>query len=828
MYDVPMPLTPRTLRLTFAVAAVLLLAVVAGSFFYARYRVRQAIREIPKKLGIEIQQTAQGFSFSKSVGDRTLFKISAAKTIQYKAGQRAELHDVTIIVYGKQANRFDQIYGTVFDYDPQAATFSAPGEVEIDLEGDASGLQHPDQAPPRELKNPIHLKTSGLVFNQTTGIAETRERIEFRTPQAHGEARGVRYDTSAATLTIESDIHIFAAAGTVPCPNPHGHGARAEPAAASAQKTSVTSTPPPDCVPPEVTAAHGVITKEPLAATLDEVRGQRGADTFSADHVRLLFRRDTTVESAVASGNVAAQRAGARPANFHAGEIELAMGAKNELRTAVLSGHPVFDAAGPKTTHGEAGRVQVDFLARNRVAHIRATENVKLAEKTPPSAGNRGARNSPATNGQRPATQDLQLAASTLDLNIRAGKFLERAWTTGPSQLTMVEPAAGPGAPTTTTASAARFDANFHPSNRPKMLHGAGDARIVSATPGEPERVTTSAELQVDFAPDGALATLQQWGDFHYQEGARSATAPSATYTASDQTFALSGGARYVDNSPSPVPGSPSGSATGMGESGGLTLAANTIRFSRRTGDVTAQGEVKTTYTDLKPAAGGALLGSGAPVHVTAQSLSASRQTGIARFLGGARLWQDANIVEAPLLEFDRQKRSLLARAVAAAGQPRVTTSFVQTDKSGKLTPVTVMAGQLSYSDLDRQAHLAGGVVLRGGDATVSAERADVTLLPRASAAAAAPGGAAPPSQLQQIVAQGQVRIETPKRHATGEKLVYTAADGKYVLTGGPPSIFDAEKGNLTGTSLTFFSRDDTVLVEGGTGRAVTQKRVTR
>jgi len=29
--------------------------------------------------------------------------------------------------------------------------------------------------------------------------------------------------------------------------------------------------------------------------------------------------------------------------------------------------------------------------------------------------------------------------------------------------------------------------------------------------------------------------------------------------------------------------------------------------------------------------------------------------------------------------------------------------------------------------------------------------------------------------------------------------LVYTAADDKFVLTGGPPSIFDAERGKITG-----------------------------
>ena len=43
--------------------------------------------------------------------------------------------------------------------------------------------------------------------------------------------------------------------------------------------------------------------------------------------------------------------------------------------------------------------------------------------------------------------------------------------------------------------------------------------------------------------------------------------------------------------------------------------------------------------------------------------------------------------------------------------------------------------------------------------------------------------------------------------------MIYTASDEKYVLSGGRPSIFDAERGVTTGDSLTFYNRSDTVLV---------------
>jgi lipopolysaccharide export system protein LptA len=73
------------------------------------------------------------------------------------------------------------------------------------------------------------------------------------------------------------------------------------------------------------------------------------------------------------------------------------------------------------------------------------------------------------------------------------------------------------------------------------------------------------------------------------------------------------------------------------------------------------------------------------------------------------------------------------------------------------------------------------------------------------------------------------VVVQQPTRRADGQNLVYTAADQKFVLTGGPPSIFDAERGRTTGVSLTFFRRDGRVLVEGeASSPVVTQTRVAR
>jgi lipopolysaccharide export system protein LptA len=83
--------------------------------------------------------------------------------------------------------------------------------------------------------------------------------------------------------------------------------------------------------------------------------------------------------------------------------------------------------------------------------------------------------------------------------------------------------------------------------------------------------------------------------------------------------------------------------------------------------------------------------------------------------------------------------------------------------------------------------------------------------------------------KLDKIVAREQVIVTQPDRRASGDLLIYTAVNDKFTMTGGPPSIFDAERGKITGVSLTFFRRDDRVLVEGNNSTpTVTQTQVAR
>ena len=742
-----MPLDPKRLRRWFAAAAIVVVAISLAYYLYERIHVWRVVERVPGKMGVEVQQSTQGFTLSKSEAGRTIFTVHASKAMQYKEGGRAELHDVSILVYGRRSDRFDQIHGDNFEYDPKSGDIIAHGDVAIDLEGDAQGPVRPDQATPVELKNPVHLKTSGLRFNQKTGAAETREKIEFRTPQAAGSAVGATYDSKSNTLTLGSQVQVETLEGAT------------------------------------ILARHGIVTQNPRRVVLEAARVKRPTSDIDAGQLTLFLRDDNSVSRMAATGEVRGITLGENPARVEAAQGDFALGPKNELQSGVLFGGVKFQQEGPSPFHGTAGRATLAFGPKNVLTQIQAREGVWFLQ------------DQRATTSQ--AAQTVEMASDALDLFL-ADERLEHGVTGGAARIT-VRPQTPSASQGDTVITAGRFEMSFGADSRLRALHGEPDARIVASTPGQPDKVSSSRTLDVAFnSSDGGIASVVQQGDVRYNDAQRSAFAREARYTPGDENLILTGSPRWT-------------------EAGGATTA-RVLKLNRSTGDAFAEGEVKTTYRETRPQPGGALLGGSEPIHVTADSMTAHRQTSTATYSGSARLWQGSNIVEAPVIEFDRTNRVLNANG---ARQP-VSIVFVQNDGKAKGTPVTVTSSLLTYSDPQHRAIFRGGVLLKSTDGTVSADQADVLLRPKGQSSGVR--GTSDASQIEEIVAQGHVVVQQPSRKAVGNTMTYTAADGKYVLSGGRPSIFDAEHGITTGDSLTFYSRDDTVLAGSGSAtRTVTQ-----
>ena len=758
-----MPVFITRLRRWFAAGALALLLLVAGVYFYARLRVQNALKKVPEKIGLEIQQSATGFTISKSEQGRTWFKIEASKAVQFKQGGRARLHDVTVTIYGRDSSRYDRISGADFDYNPQTGDVTAQGEVQIDLQANPGGTVNPDQSAPSSLKNPIHLKTSGLVFNQKTGDASTRERVEFALRQARGSAVGVRYLAGSGELTLESQVNILTG------------------------KPGET-----------LTAARAMIVKNKHQIWLDHPLLSDGARRCQSEQATMFLGPDNRVRRILATGNISIQTDTDPISKAHGDQLELLMGEKRDgLRTAILSGNVIAEMAGAQPMQASAGQVVLDFGSRNQVTKVHTEENVRLIRH----------QNSPdATH----PSQDLELTASAVDFFLSNNR-LDHAETSGAAQIAIHPAGASDGQETVVTAG--KLESHFDDSGQLATVHGAPDARIVNRNPGQPDRVSTSRMVDATFHPGRGIESLVQQGRVVYHDGDREAWSDLGRYTPADQILMLTGSPRVSE--------------------GGMTTTAQTMRLERATGNAFADGDVKSTYSDLAPQPDGALLASSSPIHVTARSMTLHRASATAFYRGGSRLWQDANVVEAPTIDFDRDHRSLVAQGtlgqgVSAQGVPiqPVSTVLVQTDSRGNSTPVAITCSQLTYADDKRKAHFEGNVLAKAADLTITSRQMDAFLQARGRAA---DNRSLSAGKLDKIVATGDVVATQPQRQADGEHLVYIAGEDKFVLTGGSPSIFDAEHGKITGVSLTFFRHDDRVLVEGNSSSpAVTQTRVAR
>jgi lipopolysaccharide export system protein LptA len=526
----------------------------------------------------------------------------------------------------------------------------------------------------------------------------------------------------------------------------------------------ITSTGPRKAT---ITGQSATITKNPSRIVMQSAKVEELQRVISADKVTVFMDDDNNIERVVGSGNLHASSTGAKAFEINAPEGELEMAGANQARRGILSGGVTFASKGNSPAEGKAGKILLTFAADNRLSKARAEDSVQLK--------------------QGPAGKSQELHAVALDLSVKDGRRLEKAVTSGgPAEIVREQ------APGKTTISAGHFETVFNDQNRPVSLYGTPDAKIVDSVPGKPDRILNSRELTAKFNDKGEIISADQTGDFHYQEGTQTASAERAKYAAAEETIVLSGSPRVIDANQ------------------GITLTAESIQLNRKSRNAFAQDNVKTTYSKMGAQPGGAMLGSADPIHVTGSSATMNSSTGVARYTK-ARLWQGPNIVEALTISFDRTKRSLQAQGGQGG---RVASVFVQKDKNGKLTPVNVTSDRLSYVDAERRAVFSGNVVVHAQDAMITSATVQVILLPKKGQAENQSA-----SQLERIEAQGDIKIEQGSRKATGNKLVYTAAEEKMVLTGTPeklPSIFDAERGQISGDSLTFFTHDGRVLVDSG------------
>ncbi len=803
--------TIERIRTVILVAGILLVVGLGVFLALGRFRSPFSKRDLPKKLGIDIRQEANGFTHAEFHAGHALFKITASKVEQLK-NDRFRLHAVKIETYDPKGGGTDRIEGSEFEYDQSAGIAMAAGPVEITLErprtvrpgvkstkASAQGKTVSTAPGPDQ----IHVKTTGLVFNQKTGVASSSQHVEFALPQGWGSAMGASFDSQKGLLILPSAVDIHSRRGA-------------------------------DSI--EIQAQHAEFDRSTNLCQLTAGTALYRGGTAHANLATVRFRDDgTAAELDVRSGFVLSTVTGG-----HLGAMQgsLVFNAHNQPISGHLEGGVALDSVSEgRKVHGTAPTANLQFGPEGelRLAHLERGVQFASEEET--------------GTGAVPIYSRRAWTSPVADVTFRsAGKGpLEIDSLRGLGGVVVTsETQRGKGTPARARMTADEVTGSFGAGSALTAMVGVGHASLEQTSETGTQQTTSGDRLEAHFAgmpaarkaggekPGAAAGQIQSAIVSGHvvlvQQTASSGKSTPSTLraTAERADYAGAGESLHLTGSPHV-------------ENGSVEIDADKIDVARASGDAFAHGNVKATwFGEDRPGASGSPepfgRGTQSPAHVIAEDAQLHQATGEATFRGQARLWQEANSISAPLIVLDRVKQTLVARATKAADPVRVvvvsTGMAVDAKVSKPGSPgnqkassvIRMSGGELKYSDAEHKAVMRGGamgaVVAETGDATTRSDEVELVLL--APGNHAAPDGGA--AQVDRMTARGAVTLEARGKRGTGDKLEYSGERGTYVLTGSPgapPRIVDPERGTVSGESLIFNSRDDSVSVEGnGRGTA--------
>jgi len=793
-----------------AAVAVSLACITAGVYLRRDWQRISERRKAPPAPPADVEKQSSGLTFSKMDGPRKIFTVEASKSTQFKDQEASLLEDVRVTAFGKTGDRHDVMHTQKCQYERQKGAIVCAGPVQIDLES-ASDF---DRAGKNAAVAPqvVHVETVALNFDNASGDARTDQPVTFTFPNGSGNAVGALYNSSEGTMRLLRDIRLDLK------PAPSGAKAKGAPPKNRAPRDVHVDGASLDfgrdarilhiSGPAEAYSNAARLTAGEFTLELDaafrarrllaeagqggkppQLISQRGSDEMNldADKLTAQFAPEGWVERVEGSGSVHGSRRGKiENDEFHSDTASLEMWPRvNQAKELNLSGGVLL-----KTLLSKAGDSRVLQTGALRM---------ELGE------GSDG-------RGGKPTSAETLTAGSM-------------EWTETSSQ-------AG-STPTRTKLQGDKLKLTFGPEGKPKELDATGNVRTERAVDGRSLQIATAKSGDAQLLPTGGWTRMDMQDDVKLNEGERSAEADHARFERAAQTALLSGNAFVRDTT--------------------TETHAPRILFYSSTGDIRAEGGVRST--DFAPN-GGAQLAQ-VPANITSDFMQGNSKTGRAVYGGHARLWQGDSVLEADSIELLRPTKILNAMGNVRAVFPQLPASQqrpsigqdalhenvleVASPKAGSSAQASakkavlwhVTAGKLTYNEVSNSAHLEKNVVVQSPEERIRAPQMDLyfTRGAQTSQQATAVSANAPtgPQQISRAIGTGGVIVDQGTRRATAERGEYTASDGKFVMTGGTPTLYDGSEGTTTGRQLTFFLADDTIIVDSENGsRTLTKHRVNR
>jgi lipopolysaccharide export system protein LptA len=240
-------------------------------------------------------------------------------------------------------------------------------------------------------------------------------------------------------------------------------------------------------------------------------------------------------------------------------------------------------------------------------------------------------------------------------------------------------------------------------------------------------------------------------------------------------------------------------------------LQADKIRMNQTTREMQASGNVVASFARTSKSPVATPVGESTKISADemsgASSGKSANENAHAVFTGNARMWEGSDVLQAQTIEFWQGEKRAEARG-------DVLGEFVEaphkaagsSDVKKKSAPVLwqVRAPKVDYWSDSGKMEWSGGVEARSTEGTIESENVEM-FFSRAENDR---------QTMERAIGTGNVRIEQNGRTGTAERGEYFARDGKFILSGGTPTIADSSGNTTTGRQLTFFLANDSILVD--------------
>src|SRR5215472_4191502 len=779
-----------------AAVACLLAMLTAGVYLRRKWLAHREKEEAPPPAPAGVARQESGLTFSREVGPQKLFTVQASKSTYFKENAASLLEDVKITIFGKTGERHDVIHTHSCEYEKDGQNIVCSGDVQLDLQSAEDAARAEKKSDPAAQK--VHVETQGVTFNRSTGIAQSDQPVKFVFPSGQGEAVGVEYRSEEGAVRLLRDVNFLL---KPPSAAPAGRNA----AMAFHERVRVTAKSADFERDSRVMHLRGPAEARTAAAQL-----RAGEVTLSLDKT---FHAEKLVASAGSSGKDPEVESEGRDSRTHlSGETLTAIFAPEGWLTKM-------EAAGGVKGSEQSGRDFDDFTADNALMEMLPKEN------QPKDLNLKG--NVQLTSGIEKTGESRALQTSALLIDFaerRKGESVvpDHAETLARGTIEWIDPSpqAAGSAPIAdmgsvrTKLAADKLDLKFGSDGKANQLVALGNVATERTQPGKPDQ-TATAQNGSGHLQAGVWSQIELTGDVKLKESDRSGQADRGVFVRSAQTATLTGNAVVRDTT--------------------TETRAPRITFVQSSGEIRADGGVRSTDFSAK---GASPQLAPVPANISADSLRANSKLGRGLYTGRARLWQGDSVMEADSIEILREAKILNAsgnvRAVfpQSPGQSPEMALAVRQPVARKPKLWHIIAGTLSYSEAESRAHLEKNVGAKSAEQEIRAPVMDLYFTrseksPRVAATSSVANSQSGSQQISRALATGGVLVEQGTRRAPSERGEYSAADGKFVMSGGNPTIFDASEGTTTGRQLTFFLADDTIIVDSENGsRTLTKHRV--